>query len=210
MPELDPLPPHVRERLAQLGQVEVVVAVPGIATTDALEDTIARVRGALNGVGAAPKSVLMHPDGGLAPPPATDGGPALLAFPLAPLDRFPAPGEGALEAYRRVFLASNRLGARACVVVGSDPAALSPEALRRLVQPVLEQEFDLVTPCYLLRRFDALLNCSVIAPLYRALYGKRLSFPVGADFGVSARLIERQLQPAGDRRTRSVWLAGAP
>jgi hypothetical protein len=106
-----------------------------------------------------------------------------------------------------VFLASQRLGARACVVVGSDPTTLSAEALQRLVQPVVEQDFDLITPCYLRRRFDALLSSGVIAPLSRALYGKRLRFPVGADFSFSGRLVERQLQPMTDRGTMPIWFA---
>jgi hypothetical protein len=207
MADLETLSPELKERLAQLGQVEIVVAVPGVTTGDALRVTIGRVRAALNGVGASPKIVLVHPDGAMVEPGSADGQPALLPFPITPVDRFPGAGESLSEAYRTVFLASNRLGARACVMVGSDPTTLSPEALQRLVQPIVEQEFDLVTPCYLRRRFDALLNSSVLAPLSRALYGKRLRFPVGADFGFSARLVERQLQPVADRGAMPVWFA---
>jgi glucosylglycerate synthase len=207
MADLEALSPQLKDRLTQIGQAEVVVAVPGVTTGAALRDTIARVRGALNGVATPPKSVLIHPDGALTESPPADGQPALLPFPITPVDRFPAAGESLSEAYRTVFLASNRLGARACVVVGSDPTTLSPEALRRLVQPVVEQDFDLVTPCYLRRRFDALLNSAVIAPLSRALYGKRLRFPVGADFAFSARLVERQLLPLAERGALPVWFA---
>jgi hypothetical protein len=207
MADLEALSPELKERLTQLGQVEVVFAVPGAATGDALRDTIARVRGALNGVGTAPKTVLVHPDGALVDAASPNGQPALLPFPITPVDRFPAPGESVSEAYRTVFLASSRLGAKACIVVGSDPTTLTAEALQRLVQPVVEEGFDLVTPCYLRRRFDALLSSSVIAPLSRALYGKRLRFPVGADFGFSARLVERQLQPTAERGTMPIWFA---
>jgi len=207
MADLDALTPELKERLAQLGQAEIVVAVPGVATGEALRDTVARVRTALNGVAAGPKAVLVHPDGAMAEAASANGQLALLPFPITPVDRFPAPGESLSEAYRTVFLASSRLGARACIVVGSDPTTLAPEALQRLVQPVMEQGFDLVTPCYLRRRFDALLNSAVIAPLSRALYGKRLRFPVGADFGFSARLVERQLQPTAERGIMPIWFA---
>src|SRR6266545_766007 len=209
MADLEALSPELKDRLAQLGQVEIVVAVPGVATREALRDTVARVRSALNGVGAGPKAVLVHPDGAIADADAgsPNGQLALLPFPITPVDRFPAPGESLSEAYRTVFLASNRLGARACVVVGSDPTTLAPEALQRLVRPVVEQDFDLVTPCYLRRRFDALLSSAVIAPLSRALYGKRLRFPVGADFGFSARLVDRQLQPTAERGIMPIWFA---
>ena len=93
-------------------------------------------------------------------------------------------------------------------MVGSDPATVSPEALRRLAQPIIEQSFDLVTPLYLRRRFESLLQSGVIAPALRALYGKRIRFPIGSDFAVSARLIERHLQlPTGAREGVPVWLA---
>ena len=206
MAELESLPPPLKERLTHLGRADVVVAVPGIATHDALLDTISRVRGALDGADPAPRTVLMHPDGALPDPGPAEAQPALLPFPLTPVNRLPGPGENLMEVYRTIFLASNGLGARACVVVGSEPAALSPEALRCLIQPILEGDFDLVTPCYLRRRFETLLNSAVIAPLGRALYGKRLRFPVGADFGFSPRLVERYLKPIPDRRT-PVWFA---
>jgi glucosylglycerate synthase len=207
MADLESLSPQLKDRLAHLAQADVVIAVPGATTRDALQVALGRVRAALNGVGTGAKAVLLHPDGAMVEPPAADGQPGLLPFPIMPVDRFPGAGENLTEAYRTIFLACARLGARACVVVGSDSTTLSPEALQRLLKPIVEQEFDLVAPCYLRRRFDALLNSSVVAPLSRALYGKRLRFPVGADFGFSARLVERQLQTPAERGTVPVWFA---
>jgi hypothetical protein len=84
---------------------------------------------------------------------------------------------------------------------------MAPEALGHLIRPVLRDRFDLVTPQYQRRRFDALLLSAVITPFTRALYGKRISFPVGSDFAFSARLAERYLQPAGaDRNGIAIWL----
>jgi hypothetical protein len=72
----------------------------------------------------------------------------------------------------------------------------------------LEQDFDLVTPCYARQRFQGLLTSSVVAPVTRALYGKRIRFPIGADFAFSARFVERLLQlPAAGREGIPVWLA---
>jgi len=47
---------------------------------------------------------------------------------------------------------------------------------------------------YLRGRFEALLQSGVVAPAVRALYGKRIRFPIGSDFGISSRLVERQLR----------------
>src|SRR5262249_22684495 len=121
---------------------------------------------------------------------------------------FPTPGPRLAETYQAIFQASKRLGARACVVVGSDTGKLATDALRQLVQPVVEQNFDLVTPVYVRARFDALLQSGVVTPTIRALYGRRIRFRIGSDFGLSSRLVDRELQvPAEARGGTPVWLA---
>jgi hypothetical protein len=48
---------------------------------------------------------------------------------------------------------------------------------------------------------EGLLNKSVLSPLYRALYGQQLQNPLGPDFGLSGKLVERTLgQAAAARR----------
>src|ERR1051326_4423777 len=117
MAELESLPPPLRERLTHLGRADVVVAVPGIATHDALLDTISRVRGVLNGADPAPRTVLIHPDGAQPDPGPANGQPALLPFPLTAVNRLPGPGENLMEVYRTIFLAR-----RAPVWFASDAA----------------------------------------------------------------------------------------
>jgi hypothetical protein len=112
-----------------------------------------------------------------------------------------------VDTYRAVFQIGKRLGARGCVLVGSEPATLSAEALRRLIHPVVEQGFDLVMPCYVRGRFDGLLLGSVVTPLVRALYGRRILFPIGIDFGFSARVVEQQFQRSPAARDGvPIWL----
>jgi len=210
MAENETLSPEVQDRLATAGGAEVVVVLPGVATAGALNEAAGRIRLALDGLAPGPKTVLVHPAGLLTNPasaPEPDG-PGLVPFPIPGADQFPAPGPNLAETYRAIFQASSRLGARACIVIGSDPGVLAPEALRRLVQPVVEQSFDLVAPVYLRGRFEALLQSGVVAPAVRALYGKRIRFPIGSDFGISSRLVERQLRmPVEGRGGTPLWLA---
>jgi glucosylglycerate synthase len=206
MAELEALSPEIGDRLATLGGAEVVFVMPTLATSNGLSEAAAKIRLALEGLAPLAKTVLVHPDGAMRDP-SLGGGLVLLPFPVAPIHQFPAPGDNVAEAYRAIFQASSGLGARACVVVGSDPATIAPDAFRRLVQPIVEQSFDLVTPLYLRRRFEALLLSGVVAPAMRALYGKRIRFPIASDFAVSARLIERHLQfPVVGREGAAVWL----
>jgi glucosylglycerate synthase len=209
MAENETLAPEVENRLATARGAEVVVVLPGIATPDALNSAAGQIRLALDGLAPGPRTVLVHPSGIMADEArATDtGGPALVPFPIPFADQFPTPGSNLAETYRAIFQASTRLGARACVILGSDPRRLAPEALRRLVEPVVEQSFDLVTPVYIRARFEALLQSGVVTPAIRALYGKRIRFPIGSDFGISSRLVARQLQvPAEVRGGSPVWL----
>ena len=210
MAENETLAPDVENRLATARGAEVVVVLPGISTPDALQSAAGRIRLALDGVAPGSKTVLVHPAGIPVHPanPSEAGGPGLVPFPIPGADQFPTPGPNLAETYRAIFQASTRLGARACIVVGSDVGRIAPEALRWLVQPVVEQSFDLVTPVYIRARFEALLQSGVVTPAIRALYGKRIRFPIGSDFGLSSRLVARQLQmPLEGRGGTPVWLA---
>ena len=45
-------------------------------------------------------------------------------------------------------------------------------------------------------KFEGLLNSGILAPLTRALYGKRVRFPLAPDMGISARLLPELEQPS--------------
>jgi hypothetical protein len=207
---LDELSTDIKDRIGSLGTADFVIALPAIAAEAALRDAVGRVRRAIHDVAPGSKTVLVHPQGVVADNPGFSEGEglALLPFPISPLYRFPAPGQNVTDVYRAVFALSNRFGGRGCAIVGSDCSALVPEALGHLVRPILCEGLDFVAPYYQRRRFDALLVSAAITPVVRALYGKRINFPVGADFAFSTRLIERYLQTVGAERSGlAVWLS---
>ena len=68
-----------------------------------------------------------------------------------------------------------------------------PQWVSHLAQPLLEADFDLVVPYYPLRRLQGLINSSILYPLTRCLYGKRIHNPLGPDVGVSRRLSQKIL-----------------
>src|SRR5262249_31020169 len=115
--------------------------------------------------------------------------PSLLAKPSAR-----APGVQSMsETYQSVFAAAEKLQARACCIIASKLEAMTLPWYSRLAQPLLEGQADLVLPHYAHGKFEGLLNASIIAPMIRALYGKRVNNPMGPDFGVSRRLFQRML-----------------
>jgi hypothetical protein len=68
-----------------------------------------------------------------------------------------------------------------------------PQWVCKLIQPLLESDVDLVVPYYAPRKFQGLLNTSIVYPLTRCLYGKRIHNPLGPDVGVSRRLAQKIL-----------------
>ena len=96
---------------------------------------------------------------------------------------------------RSIFSLANKLGTRACKVLGTDAAFnrefLTPEKLTLLMGPSVEGGFDLVMPLYAMQAFDDLLNKSILYPLTRALYGHRVHNPLANEFQVSSKLLQR-------------------
>lgn len=95
--------------------------------------------------------------------------------------------------YQSVFTAAEKLQARGCCILATKPETATPRWAWQLAQPLLESNADLVLPHYTRTKFAGLLNNCIIAPLMRALYGKRIHNPMGPDLGVSQRLVQRML-----------------
>jgi len=124
---------------------------------------------------------------------APPNSPAVFFIP-SPLARPSGPGAGSLSmaaAYHSIFATGEKLQSKGCCIVASKLESATPERACRLIRPLLEAEVDLVLPHYARHKFEGLLNGSIIAPLTRSLYGRRLSNPMGPDFGVSRRLLQK-------------------
>jgi len=111
------------------------------------------------------------------------------------------------EAYRSVFAAAAQLQARGCCVMASKQESEKPGWIWQLAQPLFDKKVDLVLPHYARRKFEGLLNNSIVAPLMRALYGKRVNNPMGPDIAVSQRLIQAMEARAGANGNRRHPLA---
>jgi glycosyltransferase involved in cell wall biosynthesis len=106
------------------------------------------------------------------------------------------PGKG--SAFRTIFEIADTLNVKTCAVVDSDLRSITPEWIELLVKPVIESGFDYVAPLYHRHKYDGTITNSIVYPLTRALYGKRVRQPIGGDFGFSGRLAKFYL-------TKDVW-----
>lgn len=120
---------------------------------------------------------------------------AEVTYALQPSDALELPyhgQQGRARALYAILREAEARGARACVVV--DPHSTSPAGwLDHLVDPLLDEAADYVAPVYSRHPFSGALVHGVVYPLFRALYGARLRFPIPADFACSVRLIEAVL-----------------
>lgn len=147
---------------------------------------------------------------------AAGGLPVVFARHEAPLTERSAvpfhgvPGRGA--ALRTTFGVARELGARVLVLLEADVTTVTDEWIERLARPVWNETADLVSPAYVRHRYDGTITNLMLAPLVRALYGRRLRQPFAGAEALSSRLIDHLLvHPRWNWTGRDVtdlWIAG--
>jgi hypothetical protein len=199
--EAESIPQQVQENIEKVETADLVVGV--LAELD--EDGLVAIYDAFRTLPGSPRIVILRDDQALhlaqtnSETTEKSISPNVVPWPLLRLD---TPGLSMVNisaAYQSVFAASETFGARACCVIASRLESETGWA-RQLARLLLEEDMDLVMPYYARHKFEGLLNSSIIAPLTRCLYGKRIHNPLGPDVGVSRRLFETML--ATERGTR--------
>jgi hypothetical protein len=92
---------------------------------------------------------------------------------------------------RAVLSLAASLNARACIVLGADLAGLQAHAIQLFTYAILERQCALAMPVYPVGRYDGLINTGILSPLSRALYGKRVRYPLTYDFAASGAMCAR-------------------
>jgi len=203
--DLSFLPEELRRRLAEIGEVDVLVGIPSYNNARTVGHVVRAVQGGFARYFADQRTLILNSDGGstdgtaeaVARASIDDPGTLLARHPLRTVHRIVTPyhgipGKG--SALRTVFGAAAMLGAKACAVVDSDLRSITPEWIDLLVSPVLRERFDFVAPLYHRHKYDGTITNAIVYPLTRALYGKRVRQPIGGDFGFSGRLAEHYLE----------------
>jgi glucosylglycerate synthase len=205
---LPDLPEEVLRRIREIRSADLLVGIPSYNN----ERTVGHVvRAVVSGIAKHfpdAKAVLVNSDGGsrdrtreiverteagglteilvdAAPPQATR-----IVTPYAGL-----PGKG--SALRTVFRIAAELDVKACCVVDSDLRSITPGWIELLLAPVLRHGFEFVSPLYARHRYDGTITNTIVYPLTRCLYGRRIRQPIGGDFGFSGSLAGRFLDYGG-------------
>ena len=200
---------EVHEQLERIGQADIVIGIPSFNNARTIGHVVRAVQGGLAKYFPDHKAVIVNSDGGSSDGTSDvvhnssidDFNAILLHHRVSPISKivFPysgIPGKG--SAFRTIFEIAGVLGAKACAVVDSDLRSITPEWVELLVTPILKGGYDYVSPLYHRHKFDGTITNSIVYPLTRALYGRRVRQPIGGDFGFSGNLAQYYL-------TKDVW-----
>jgi hypothetical protein len=185
-------------QLINVGEVDILVGLPTHNNAKTIGSIVHTIRsGILRGF-PRERAVIINADGGSRDGTAElvtgvsidDARPASNLYALRTLHSIStnyasSPASGV--ALRTILAAAELLRAKACVVLSPESANIEPEWLSKLLRPVYDDGFDLVTPTYRRHKFEGLLITNLLYPMTRALYGLRIREAYSPEFGFSGR-----------------------
>jgi glycosyltransferase involved in cell wall biosynthesis len=200
---------EIQERISEISEADILVGIPSFNNARTIGHVVKAVQAGFAKYFSDKKCVLVNSDGG-----SSDG--TVEVVQDTTIDDFHSillhhrkeaifkistpyhgiPGKG--SAFRTIFQIAEALNVKACAVVDSDLRSITPEWIELLIKPVIQDNFDYVAPLYHRHKYDGTITNSIVYPLTRALYGKRVRQPIGGDFGFSGQLARYYL-------TKDVW-----
>jgi glycosyltransferase involved in cell wall biosynthesis len=209
MPQKDiSLAEDIRGKIAELKEIDILVGIPSYNSAGTIAHVVQAVEAGLSKYFPDSRSLLVNSDGGSTDETMEAVRRANVDFDsiLIPHKRHEfhklvtpyhgIPGKG--SAFRTIFEVARELKVKACAVVDSDLRSITPEWIELLIKPVLEEDYDYVSPYYMRHKYDGTITNTIVYPLTRALYGRRIRQPIGGDFGFSGKLASFYL-------TKDVW-----
>ncbi|HAK60007.1 MAG TPA: glycosyl transferase family 2 [Nitrospiraceae bacterium] len=200
---------EIQEKINEIQEADILVGIPSYNNAPTIGHVVRAVQAGFAKYFPDKKAVLINSDGGskdgtmdVVHNTTLDDSQSVLfhhrverVFKIATAYHG-IPGKG--SAFRTIFEIADALNVKACAVVDSDLRSISPEWIELLLKPVIEGRFDYVSPLYHRHKCDGTITNSIVYPLTRALYGRRVRQPIGGDFGFSGNLAKFYL-------TKDVW-----
>ena len=179
---------YTSKRIEEIRSADILVGIPCYNNETTIAHVIQMVSHGLAAHNKGMRSVIFVADGGS----TDDTREVAKEFQLKPWQEklvsiYRGPG-GKGTALRSLFEAAARLGVKVCAMVDSDLRSITPDWVKYLLDPVLEEDYQFVAPVYVRHKYDGTITNNIVYNLTRALYGKRIRQPIGGDFAISGDL----------------------
>lgn len=187
-----------RKRLERLGKADIVVGIPCFNNEGTIAHVIQTVEKGLALHYPTKRCVVIIADGGSVDDTREESE-QLENSPW--IERIISiyrgiPGKG--TAVREIFEAASVLRSEVCVLFDSDIRSITTGWVQRMVDGILEESYDFITPYYTRYKYDGTITNNIVYHLTRALYGYRVRQPIGGDYAFSLPLVEEYI-------TKDVW-----
>ena len=185
-------PDRIEENPDRVTEADLVVGIPSFNEKDSIKVPTACAARGLKAFFPDKRGVIINCDNG-----SSDGTrEAFLSEPteVPKIYLSTAPGvKGKGNNILNLLQRARELGAEGIALLDADVKNATPEWIRRLLAPLYDG-YAYVSPLYVQDRYEGTFSNSIVYPLTRSLYGKRVRQPVGGEFGISAKAAEMILQ----------------
>ena len=185
---------YTAKRLEEIQEADILVGIPCYNNHGTIEHVIQMVTHGLHKHYRDFRSVIVVADGGS----TDDTREVAKEFQIKPwqekivsIYRGPA-GKG--SAFRSIFEAAKRLKVKVCMVVDSDLRSITSDWVKCLLEPILEMDYQYVSPLYSRYKYDGTITNNIVYNLTRTLYGLRIRQPIGGDFAFVGKLAEYYIE----------------
>jgi glycosyltransferase involved in cell wall biosynthesis len=173
---------YTSKRIEEIERADILVGIPCYYNQGTIDHVIQMVTHGLFNHYKDFRSVIMIADGGS----TDDTREVAKEFEIKPWQEkivsiYRGPG-GKGSAFRSIFEAARRLKVKACMVVDSDLHSITSDWVKYLLEPILEKDYQYVSPLYSRYKYDGTITNNIVYNLTRALYGLRIRQPIGGDF----------------------------
>jgi len=196
--------PFYEENPKEIKKADLVVGIPSCNEAESIGYTVEQASKGIRQYFSSLDSVLVNCDNN-----STDGTKDVFFSAPGDVPRIylstPPGTSGKGSNLRNLYEKARDLQAKVVVVVEADIKNISPHWIRNLAEPVLKGA-GYVCPLYLRHKYEATLTSSVVYPLMRCLYGRRVRQPNVGDFGFTGKLLDSFLN--SPLWTESVQLYG--
>ncbi len=181
---------QIRERIADIGSADILVAIPSFNNEETISNVMKVVSEGLLGFFGDRKCVVFVCDGGSLDNTKKEARRTTIGITIEKIVGTYRGTSGKGNALRAVFYAACELGVKACALIDADTRSITPDWINNLLYPVIYEGYDYVTPYYRRYKHDGTITNLLVYPLVTSLYGKKLRQPIGGDFGISRKMLE--------------------